>query len=39
VVRPTRKGTFTNTATVSADRPADPDTTNNSATETTTVTP
>ncbi len=38
VVKPTSKGTITNTATASADQ-ADPNTTNNSATATTTVTP
>jgi uncharacterized repeat protein (TIGR01451 family) len=38
VVKPTSKGTVTNTATVSANE-ADPNTANNSATATTTVTP
>jgi uncharacterized repeat protein (TIGR01451 family) len=39
VVRPTRKGTVTNVASTAAVEPVDPDTTNNSATETTTVKP
>ena len=38
-VRATRRGTFTNTAAVSADRPADPNSGNNSASQTTTVNP
>jgi uncharacterized repeat protein (TIGR01451 family) len=39
VLRPTRQGTFTNTATVSADGPADPDAGNNSVSQSTTVNP
>ena len=39
VVRPTRKGTITNTATATALDPADPDATNNTATESTIVKP
>jgi len=39
VVRPRRKGTVTNTASVAAVEPVDPDTSNNTASETTTVTP
>jgi uncharacterized repeat protein (TIGR01451 family) len=39
VVKPTQKGTITNTVTVSAASPTDPDTTNNTATATTTVKP
>jgi uncharacterized repeat protein (TIGR01451 family) len=38
-VKPTNPGTLTNTATVSASSPGDPDTTNNKAVVTTTVTP
>ena len=38
LVKPTAKGTITNTATVSAQQ-ADPNTSNNSATATTTVQP
>jgi uncharacterized repeat protein (TIGR01451 family) len=37
VVRPTKKGAVTNTASATAVDPPDPDTTNNTATETTTV--
>jgi uncharacterized repeat protein (TIGR01451 family) len=37
VVRPTRKGTVTSTASVTASQPSDPDTTNNTATATTSV--
>src|SRR5947209_2591688 len=37
VVRPTKKGTVTNTASVAAVEPVDPDTSNNTASETTTV--
>jgi hypothetical protein len=39
IVRPARQGTITNTVSASAARPADPDTSNNTATESTTVTP
>jgi uncharacterized repeat protein (TIGR01451 family) len=39
VVKPTQKGTITNTATVSATSPADPNLDNNTATEKTTVQP
>ena len=39
VVKPTSKGTVTNKASVSATSPLDPNTANNSATATTTVTP
>src|SRR5439155_1710986 len=39
VVRPTKNGTVTNTASVAAVAPADPDTSNNTASETTTVKP
>jgi uncharacterized repeat protein (TIGR01451 family) len=39
VVRPTKKGTIVNTATVSASQPADLNLTNNTATETTEVSP
>jgi uncharacterized repeat protein (TIGR01451 family) len=38
-LRSTHRGTFTNTAVVSAERPADPNAANNSASQTTTVTP
>jgi uncharacterized repeat protein (TIGR01451 family) len=38
-VKPTRKGTITNTASVSASSPPDPNTANNTATATTTVVP
>jgi uncharacterized repeat protein (TIGR01451 family) len=38
-VRPTRKGTITNRASVSASQPLDPDGTDNDSTETTTVQP
>ena len=38
-VKPTRKGTITNTASVSAASPPDPNTANNAATATTTVLP
>jgi len=37
VVRPSKKGTVTNTASVAAVEPVDPDTSNNTASETTTV--
>ena len=39
VVRPTKKGTVTNTASVAAVEPVDPDTSNNTASATTTVKP
>jgi uncharacterized repeat protein (TIGR01451 family) len=39
VVKPTSKGTITNTASVTATSPTDPNTTNNTATATTTVLP
>ena len=39
LVRPTKKGTITNTAQATAAQPPDPDTTNNSASATTTVKP
>jgi uncharacterized repeat protein (TIGR01451 family) len=39
VVKPTQKGTITNTVTVSAASPTDPNTANNTATATTTVKP
>jgi uncharacterized repeat protein (TIGR01451 family) len=39
VVKPTQRGTITNTATVGASRPADPNPANNSGTATTTVLP
>jgi uncharacterized repeat protein (TIGR01451 family) len=39
VVKPTQKGTITNTVTVSATSPADPNTANNTATQTTLVKP
>jgi len=39
VVKPTQKGTITNSATVAATSPNDPNTTNNTATQSTTVKP
>jgi uncharacterized repeat protein (TIGR01451 family) len=39
LVKPTQKGTITNTASVSASQPTDPDPTNNTTTATTEVTP
>ena len=39
VVRPTRKGTIVNAATAGESQPIDPDLTNNTAVETTEVTP
>jgi uncharacterized repeat protein (TIGR01451 family) len=39
LVKPTQKGTYVNTATVSATSPADPNTSNNTSQATTTVTP